>query len=629
MVKQSHRKKINIVYLVFALLLILIFAFLPISRILDNYLTEYKLTLYNIFKKNRSNNDGNIALVEIDDASAGKYSFPFSYSIYNKFLKKCKKAGVKGVAFLTIPAEDNNEKTLVKQMESGLPVFWGLYFVRNYDGNGNLKIAAPPARLLNRARGRGIVMQNTSADGVLRSKKLGVMWQGKILPSIELEIAEFLKNFPPDSINFTTDAIYMGGRRIPTNNKYEYFFIPGKKDEFVTFKFNTVMESKDLKGLQGKTLIVGRVYNDNRGNIAVPLPLNPRYNSLQTIASTVNSIVREEYIMNLPQWIDLLIMIFMAVLMSWLIPAQKMKRIVLFSLIVIFIYTVLNFALFLLGYNFSLSAVLLMTASLSGVATVYKSFQLNSIIRKFVPSQLIDTLGDNGHNIDCETRVRTVTVLFADIKGYTTLAERYNPAVVLDMLDEYTSMINKIVEKNGGLMFNYQGDGLLAIFGLNKGDNLIKGANNAVKSARLIQEALKSLRRQWRMEYRELFIIGIGISTGEVAIGLMGSSSYSQYVAIGDTVNTAARLQALGKDLRTPIVIDEDTAKLCRDRNRVQIIRDILLKGKYKSCKAYEVVGRKKKTPTTHPGISLDDDMETAVFKKMEFYREYRHSDEV
>ena len=102
MVKQPHRKKINIVYLVFALLLILIFAFLPISRILDNYLTEYKLTLYNIFKKNRSNNDGNIALVEIDDASAGKYSFPFSYSIYNKFLKKCKKAGVKGVAFLTI-----------------------------------------------------------------------------------------------------------------------------------------------------------------------------------------------------------------------------------------------------------------------------------------------------------------------------------------------------------------------------------------------------------------------------------------------------------------------------------------------------------------------------------------------
>lgn len=633
MIKKPHIKKFNIMYLTCSLVLILIFAFLPISKIIDNYMKEYKLLLYSAVRGTKSHPDKKIALVEIDDASAKKYSFPFSYSIHSKFLKKCKKAGVKGVVFLSPPGENNNsdksENILAKQLETGPSVFWGLYFIRNFDGNGNLKIAIPPAKLLNRARGRGLVVQDTSRDGVLHNKKLGMIWGGKILPSIDLEVAAFLKGIPRERINFTTKNVYLNGKRVPTDDKYNYFFIPGKEGEFTSFKFNNIMESENPSGLSGKMLLVGRVYNDQRGHVAIPLPMKPKRSCLQTTAGTVNSIVRRDYMMNLPRWVDLMLMIYMAIFIGWLIPSLKTKKIVSSSILIIVIYMLMNIAIFILGYNFSLSAVLLMIVSFAGVVSVHRNFQLNSLVRKFVPSQLINTLSDNGTGTDCDTRVRTVTVLFADIKGYTTLAERYNPAVVLDMLDEYTKMINKIVDKNGGLMFNYQGDGLLAIFGLSEGDSLEKGANNAVKSARLIQDALKSLRRQWRMEYRELFIVGTGISTGDVAIGLMGTDSYSQYVAIGDTVNMAARLQALGKDLRSPILIDEETFRFSRDRNRVKLIRDIHLKGKFKCCRAYEVIGHRTKTPITHPGISLDDDVETAVLKKMEFYRECRRLPEV
>ncbi|MCD4785153.1 MAG: adenylate/guanylate cyclase domain-containing protein [Candidatus Eremiobacteraeota bacterium] len=633
MIKKPIGKKINIVYLACALVLILIFAFLPISTVIDNYMIKYKLLLYNAVRGSKSYPDDKIALVEIDDISAKEYSFPFSYSIHSKFLKKCKKAGVKGVVFLSTPGKDNNnsksEKALIKQLEAGPSVFWGLYFIKNFDGNGNLKMALPSAKLLNRARGRGVVMQNAAGDKILRSKKLGMKWGEKVLPSIELEVAAYLKGIPRESINFTKRNVYMKKKRIPTDGKYNYFFIPGKKSEFRSFKFNEIMGQEIPPGLSGKTLLVGRVYDDQRGYVAVPLPMKPKYSSLQTTAKTVNSIVRGNYIMNFPRWVDLMIMIYMAIFIGWLITSLKTKKIISFSIFIIVIYMLANIAIFMLGYNYSLSAVLLMIVSFVGVVLIYRSLQLNSLIRKFVPSQLISTLSNNDLGTDFETKVRPMTVLFADIKGYTTLAERYNPAVILDMLDEYTKMINKIVDKNGGLMFNYQGDGLLAIFGLGEGESLEKGANNAVKSAGLIQNALKSLRRQWRMEYRELFIVGTGISTGDVAIGLMGTDTYSQYVAIGDTVNMAARLQALGKDLRSPILIDDETFKLCKNRSRVRFIKDIHLKGKFKCCKAYEVIGNRIKTPTTHPGINVDDDMETAVLKKIEFYREQRRLPEV
>lgn len=247
-------------------------------------------------------------------------------------------------------------------------------------------------------------------------------------------------------------------------------------------------------------------------------------------------------------------------------------------------------------------------------------------IKQFVPTPYLNTLQKEGGAGTLSPEVKNVTVLFSDIKGYTTLAERYGPNVVMELLDEYIKSMNKIVEENGGMIINYQGDGLLAVFGFSDAGNSNKHAYQGVKSAMLMQDAIKAMRRQWRMEYRELFVVGIGIATGNVAFGSIGSDSYRQFTAIGDTVNLAARLQSLGKEMRTPILISDEAYKNCRKQISASIINATYLKGKFNICPIYEVHGYKNRAPRTNAGILANDDRETVINKKIQFYREIQET---
>jgi len=627
-IEQSSRKS-QLTYFLIAIILALILIHLPISGILENYIFDAKIFLYKTLKSSSNQPENKIVLIEIDDKSVKEYGFPFSYKHYMKFIKKAQKSGARSIVFL-FPLSgrkttSGDEKSLAKFLKTGIPVFTSYYFTRLMDGSDNLSIAASPSKLLNRLKGRGFVLALPDHDGVIRKRRLGIRRENKTLPSIELVVSGYLRDVQQNAIRFEKEAVRIGSNRVPTDRDYNLLFVPEKEERFGKHSFHEVIHSKKIPDLKGKTLLVGLTLNRHKKRFMVPGLLRSRKSSLYTSASTISSLLNNRIIMDIPGWLNVVILLVMAAIVGLILPVLRNGTVSFSSMVLIILCIIIAGAAFMMGINMKIAPIILIIPILGACMIIYRHIKLQSRVKKFVPNQLINVLQEGNPDNDLQTVVKNATVLFSDIKGYTTLSERYNPAVVMDMLNEYIKIMNRIVDKNGGFMINYQGDGLLAVFGLEDGEDFEKHAYNAAKSAIIMQDAVRELRRKSQMEYRELFVVGIGIATGEVAIGTLGTDTFRQYTVIGDTVNVAARLQSIGKKKRVPILINEETYLLVKQRMRVYPVQTPQLKGKLiEEPKIFEVHSHKPKIIPRSPGIRVTDDRETAIMKKINYYRDIR-----
>jgi adenylate cyclase len=150
-------------------------------------------------------------------------------------------------------------------------------------------------------------------------------------------------------------------------------------------------------------------------------------------------------------------------------------------------------------------------------------------------------LDQGGLNVGGERR--QITIIFADIRGFTTVAEQLSPERVVTLLNDYLATMTDVVFKYDGTVDKFLGDGLMAIFGapLGHGDDV----RRALACAKEMQTAFNQLRRKWCAEGLPDLQQGIGVNTGEAVVGSIGSARRLDYTAIGDAVNTAQRLQSL------------------------------------------------------------------------------------
>jgi class 3 adenylate cyclase len=173
-----------------------------------------------------------------------------------------------------------------------------------------------------------------------------------------------------------------------------------------------------------------------------------------------------------------------------------------------------------------------------------------------MPEYVVKQLLDNPDSFRLGGANQTVTVLFADIRGFTALSERENPERVVRLLNRYFSAMSEIIFAHGGTLDKYIGDGLMAIFGAPNATP--DDALNAVKAAVAMQRRLMMLNGELVAEQLSPVSVGIGLHTGVATIGYIGSDKRSEYTAIGDTVNLAARLES--NALGGQILVSEATA---------------------------------------------------------------------
>ncbi|MDJ0736244.1 MAG: GAF domain-containing protein [Nostocaceae cyanobacterium] len=183
-----------------------------------------------------------------------------------------------------------------------------------------------------------------------------------------------------------------------------------------------------------------------------------------------------------------------------------------------------------------------------------------------------------------------VTVLFSDIRGYTTLTENLGAAEVVSLLNQYFETMVEAVFNHEGTLDKFIGDALMAVFGapLTLEEN---HGWNAVQAALEMRERLKEFNQRRIIQSQPQIKIGIGISSGEVVAGNIGSRKRMDYTVIGDGVNLSSRLESITKQYDCDIILSEFTHQLCRDRVRVRQLDKIRVKGKNEAVNIYELIG--------------------------------------
>ncbi len=170
-----------------------------------------------------------------------------------------------------------------------------------------------------------------------------------------------------------------------------------------------------------------------------------------------------------------------------------------------------------------------------------KEEQLRTHLSRYIGNELVEQIMASEHEVLLPNERKQLTIMFADIRSFTALAEKMSPEKVVTMLNHYFSVMVEIIFSCNGMLDKFVGDQLMAVFGHMSNEK--QGARDAVLAALKMQRAMKNLQQTLKKQGLPIFQIGIGINTGKAIIGSVGSKNRQDYTVIGDAVNTAARLE--------------------------------------------------------------------------------------
>jgi adenylate cyclase len=208
--------------------------------------------------------------------------------------------------------------------------------------------------------------------------------------------------------------------------------------------------------------------------------------------------------------------------------------------------------------------------------------RIRSTFQRFVPPQVVDQILDNPDLLQLGGKRKEISVLFADLRGYTAYSENLSPEGVVEMLNDYLSLAANVMLSYGGTLDKYMGDGLMAIY--NAPDDIGDHAMAALESALTLQQASREMAAQ----RKDGLSFSVGIHVGEAVVGYIGTDCAINYTAVGDVVNLAKRLQESAKPGQ--ILVEETLIRRLGGRVNAQPLGEMKIKGRQRVAQVYELL---------------------------------------
>jgi len=328
-------------------------------------------------------------------------------------------------------------------------------------------------------------------------------------------------------------------------------------------------------------------------NFITPLERGSAMYGVELNANIVQTLLDGIFIIDAPQWLNLLIMFLLGIILitlfQWLKPLVALIITVVFIVIQLFgvrlAYDHFH-VIILMGNTIVFSGLCYITnLAVSLLSTQNEKLQMRDIFGRFVSPEVLTEILEGRIDIHLGGVLKEITVLFVDIRGFTTFAEANPPEIVMEIINKYLRLTSNAIQQNGGTIDKYIGDATMALF--NAPLDVSNHALRACKAAWDMQKEAVALRREILDNFGVDLHFGIGINTGVAVIGNMGSDFRMDYTAIGDTVNTAARLEA--NALKGEIVISDATYQQAKDYIEVTEQGYIFLKNKKEEILVYTV----------------------------------------
>lgn len=356
----------------------------------------------------------------------------------------------------------------------------------------------------------------------------------------------------------------------------------GKPGKFERFSFSDVLE----EGLQGEIILIGATSPDLHDNYLVPTSKGNNMPGVEVHANTINTFLTRNYLREQ----DNLYVIFLIFLFCFLVAFVMLFFSVFWaSFIILGIIVIYYFYSF---FMFDRGVIVNLIYPVFGVIFVYVVLvilyyllekrnrkKIENIFGKYISKNVMDHVLKMP---DLHGEDREVTVLFADIRGFTKMSEKMTPREVVSMLNKYLGGMAEIVMKYDGTLDKYMGDCIMVFFNapIKQDDHILR----AMKCGIEMQEVIDNIKK----DYKHKIGVGIGINFGEVIVGNMGSKNRLEYTVIGDTVNLTSRLCGLAEAGK--ILISEEVYLKIKDKVKVEKIGKFKVKGKEKEIVVYDVL---------------------------------------
>ncbi len=476
--------------------------------------------------------------------------------------------------------------------------------------NGHSRIPQLPFAPLDRAAALGFVSTSQDPDGHVRRTLLVRPFQGRWYPSLALRMFLAHRGIAPSAVQVVPgrwveipDAD--GTIRVPIDRQGRMFVdFAGPLEQFRPLSFLDVARraqtsqvsgqpDSELEALAGQMVVVGM------NATGIPdfhvTPVGGQFAGCALHATVLDNLLQQRFIVR-PQWVSrgigLAVALLAILLAGWCRPGRAMLGCGALAGVTI------GVAIWLLGmHRIWLDLVTLELGLLaSGGAMLLCRYAeeerqrrwIRHAFGRYLSENVLQELLRDPSRLRLGGERRVLSVLFADIRGFTSYCERHSPEEVVAMLNEYMTRMTAVITRNGGTLDKYIGDAIMAVFGA-PGGPMPDHPLRACRAACEMLDALEELKAAWKVQEREPFDIGIGINTGEMLVGNMGSEQVMSYTVIGDEVNLAARVEALTRTYEEPILITEATCQAVRDQLATREVAQAMVKGKTKPVTLFAI----------------------------------------
>ena len=217
---------------------------------------------------------------------------------------------------------------------------------------------------------------------------------------------------------------------------------------------------------------------------------------------------------------------------------------------------------------------------------------VRSTLELYVNPSVVQEVISRGIDLSLRGKRQTVTILFADVRGFTGMAERLSPEAMVEVLNQHFTASSELILNSGGTLDKFIGDAIMAFWGAPapREDHAL----TAVKTALDLQTAAKALDKLLQERLGERFILGVGINTGNAIVGHIGSPRRLGYTAVGDPMNLASRVESLTKDYQAEILITQTTYDLVKNQVEAECLGSVPVKGRKETTTIYRVIGLKE-----------------------------------
>jgi adenylate cyclase len=443
-------------------------------------------------------------------------------------------------------------------------------------------------------------------DKLVRRVPMVKRYGGGFYPALSLAVVQTVLEAKTVKPHFDSegklDALDVGGRMVPVDGAGTALIPFRGKSK--TFRFvhaadvlNGSLASDDAGALRGVIALVGtsaKALKDLR-----PTPLDPDFAGVEIHANLIAGMLNEE-IKSIPpdaNAIEALTMVVAGLLALFAVPFRRPLLNALAVAAIAAAVVALSLALWVKwDYVIPVAATLVMLAVLFAWNMLTGFLREGAAIRKlstmfgeYVPPERVAEMRESGEPFSMDGVSRRLTVLFSDVRNFTALSEKLPPRELSAMLNAYLTTMTQIIHDNRhGTIDKYVGDAIMAFWGAPEANP--EHARGAVEAALAMQQRMPSLAEEFTSRGWPAFSIGIGLNTGTMSIGDMGSKFRKAYTVLGDAVNLASRLEALTKEYGVGIIAGENTARAVRgiawrEIDRVRVV------GKAETVTIYEPVG--------------------------------------